>query len=255
MNDIIKSLVYKAKNNKILYLTFVIFLLFMFVTVTSLDDEVATGSMFFYYIKKNGFFLLLQSMIFCAMIAGSDFIDKTLNYEIMSGHTKKEIYYSRFVVSIVACVVTTLLTIAIPVITFSIINGWGDTIEIKDFIIRLFLSLLPVIRFAAFIQCISFIFKNHYAVLGLSFVILFSEFVVFSNLTNEPSTLVESIFLTSTFENILTVENKITEMNTVEYVSSLKNNIIVDSLIINLSETFAFVLLGHIYCKKTDLDT
>ena len=113
------------------------------------------------------FFLLMLT----ARICGWDYGDKTMNYELLSGHSRGAVFWSRSVVSLVWCVPIGFLIIAIFPAVFALINGWGDNMDFGGAALRFLLVIFPLFRLTCEFILLTFLLKNCYLSMVLGFIL------------------------------------------------------------------------------------
>lgn len=116
-------------------------------------------------------------------ICAGDFSDKTVYTELMSGCKRSGTYFGRAVVALVFTLIGSLVIVCAPVLICTVIFGWGTLVSVGDFVTRVFVLIVPIIRIICEFVCISFIVKNKYIVLGIAFGIVELQSVL-GNLTN-----------------------------------------------------------------------
>lgn len=189
MKNIIKSVAYELKKTKAIRITFIIGLLFMllegFLNIDTSSDNMAhnTSQLVAEISSSNIMILIFIAAILVGYMCSGDFRDKVVNYEIMSGHSRKQVYISRFIPAILvgAFLVTALhFSVMIP---GAIMYGWGNTLSLGDVIVRDLLLFFPIMRICAFLVIISFIVKSQYLMMAVgyglfSFIGLMEQFNV-----------------------------------------------------------------------------
>lgn len=80
---------------------------------------------------------------------GGDLSDKTINYEILSGHKRGTVFSARAMVGALWGAVLPILFIALPLFVFWLLNGWGMETDPKDILLRVLLSVFPLMRLCA----------------------------------------------------------------------------------------------------------
>ncbi len=105
-----------------------------------------------------------------ARIMGWDYNDKTLNYELLAGHSRAKVFWSRVLVSMLWCLVSVIIVLLVPLLVFGILNGWGVTADLGGTLFRYALTLFPLFRF--FCECIllTVLMRNCYMVMIIGFV-------------------------------------------------------------------------------------
>lgn len=174
MRQIMKAQLYQLKRNK---LNYVIFVVLAFMQCTTLMGEIGFSSKTVTagtYVAENGGYVMSVALIFGLMftgiICGEDFIDKTVNYELMSGHLRRELFFGRAVLSLLIGTAGTIILNIVPIAAAWIMSGWGDEVSAPEVFLRYMLSVLPVLRLICEFVFISYIVKNSYIVMALGFV-------------------------------------------------------------------------------------
>lgn len=110
--------------------------------------------------------------LFTAQACGADFMDKTCNYEIMAGHTRREVFFGRVIPTLIIGTVGTMILIAAPIIVEVImLGGWGDKVSFTDMLLRFLLMAFPIARVICEFVFLTFIIKNPYIVMGISYML------------------------------------------------------------------------------------
>ena len=94
------------------------------------------------------------------MVAGDDFMDKTINHELSAGRRRYISYFGRAIPSLIAAPLCATALYVLPYVIYGIAFGWGDTLPTGDLVLRVVLGLFPLIRVTAFCVMILFLFKN-----------------------------------------------------------------------------------------------
>lgn len=115
MKNLIKAQLYQLKKDRLVQITFVGMLLILLmmayinqllaVTEASGLDTVTGGGFFANNLVGAMTVGLMFVIISVPRICGWDFTDKTTNYELMSGHIRREVYFSRIAVSLLVGVI------------------------------------------------------------------------------------------------------------------------------------------------------
>ncbi len=113
------------------------------------------------------------SVIMVARIVGWDMNDKTINYEILAGHSRLRVYASRTLVSVLWNTVIVTGVIAFLIGFPTILNGWGDNMDRSDMMIRLVLLIFPIIQMECEMILLTFLLKNCYLAMVIGYVFSF----------------------------------------------------------------------------------
>lgn len=190
MDNIMKAQLYQIRKTKFTSLVFVVIALLNFAIYFGELDfqnyEMSAGG----YIAGMGTSMLSTAVIFAIVftgyVCGEDFTDKTSNYELMSGHTRKSVYFAHAAVSIVVGTIGTAILLILPVIYASAAYGWGTEITVGEALLRYGLSMLVVIRMICEFVFLTYVVKNPYITMAGGYVVfmlaqLFSENMISSS--------------------------------------------------------------------------
>lgn len=252
MCEIIKSLFYKEKNNVIIYLMILCVIILPVLNISNISDTKITGSVLAVNNIGSCFYYLLLCLVISGIVIGSDFIDKTINYEIMSGHNKEQMYFGRLIVAFIITILSLFVALVVPFILVSLKDGWGETIYLKDFVIRVLLMVFPIFKFISLIQLLSFVLKNHYGAIGFGFAVAFMEFTL-SSFDAIPEVF-NKFLIFDNLKTLFTFETKINEVGAISYISNISNSDMMNIIIANISIGFCFVMIGYLFFKKSDLE-
>ena len=176
MRNIIKALNYQTRTDNVTYYSI---LLAIFLTIFGMLDFDMTGSE---YVALNGESISLLPVFLILMlgvrILGWDYADKTMNYEILSGHHRREVYFARVIVSHIWCIAFCVGFMLIPVLVFTLINGWGETMDFGGMAFRFALAIFPMIRIVCQYVLLVFLVKSAYVAWAAGYLLsLFSMFI------------------------------------------------------------------------------
>ncbi|MDE6729389.1 MAG: hypothetical protein K2J71_01255 [Oscillospiraceae bacterium] len=156
INHLISAQLFQFRHERSIWVELLACLAFQIVTVLifamSLEtqgmyDVQVTGCMYF---VENSTMIMLLPVSFVFLLAGQicagDFTDKTQNYEIMAGHSRSEIYYSRVILSLILGLFFGMFLIIIPVVAAGFYYGWGEQMPVSDAVNRILLVEFPMIR-------------------------------------------------------------------------------------------------------------
>lgn len=121
--------------------------------------------------------LCMVHVILISRICGWDAVDKTMNYEIMAGHSRAEVYFGRIAVSMIWGLASGMLLILLPVFAITMINGWGDGMNVMDAMACCALALFPMFRLICEVALLTFLLQNCYAAMLLGWIFFEITFV------------------------------------------------------------------------------
>lgn len=170
MKNIIRAQLYQMRRRKFIGIVFVVIFIMIGFNFAA-DSEFGKGITASEYFVTDGILVLIMSLIyalfFTGEVCGGDFMDKTINYEVLGGCTRKTIYASRVLLSLAGGCTGTVLLWTAPLAVGTFIWGWGDTLPFPDMLCRFLLALFPLMRLICEFVFFSCIVKNSYIVMGV----------------------------------------------------------------------------------------
>lgn len=171
MKDLIKSQLYQLRKETMSITFFVVILFIEFVACINIDSGVTADSL----LTDAGHYMVLVAvafgLMFTAQVCGSGFLDKTINYELMSGHRRRDVYFSKAAVSLLLGMTGTILAFMLPFMIAVLWLGWGTDLDIKGTMVRYLLLVFPLFRMICEFIFLSFLIKNAYVVMALGFFV------------------------------------------------------------------------------------
>ena len=161
MWNLIKAQNYQIKGDNII-LYALIYMLFMPTGLTLVNagfqiDRFSGGMLMAQMGAMFATELVMVLIIMVTRICGWDMNDKSINYEIMAGHSRGKIYFARGIVSLTWSMVCSVVTLVVPVAVFSLINGWGQNMSVKDVVIHVVLMFFVVFRLVGEVVLLTFL--------------------------------------------------------------------------------------------------
>ncbi len=201
--------------------------------------------------------LVIVSLVLVARICGWDMDDKTINYELLSGHSRSQIYFGRVVMSLVYALVAGLMITVLPTFIVFIIKGWGNNAAFKEVFVRIAVMMCPYIRWICELVLVAFIVKSSNATLVLGF--LMCEAVVLAQTIFEDATgiLINVQFAMTNMIELSQITNSKMELVNGELISvfdaSLKSSDITSSIVVSFVVAVLCVMAGYAIFKKRDM--
>lgn len=259
MKNIIKSQLYQIKKSSFTYIVFLAVLVMQLANLMG-EWDYRGGEMYgSTYIAANGFYTTLVALIFAIVftgqVCGADFIDRTANYELMSGHLRKQAYFSRAIISLAGGGIGAAIIIAAPVVISTAACGWGNDIRVCDAVFRYLLALLPILRIICEFIFLAYVVKNAYVIMACGFFTYILGIALPEYLGRS-----ESVFLGITnlsrlcsFEAWTTYTVGEMKMYTV-YEAGVSANDVASTLLASVIIGGLFLAIGYLYFKKDDLN-
>lgn len=264
MINVIKAQKYQVLRSFSTYALLLCSLIFiaiiLFAEISGEQVEKITGSMFFSYIGEiNSMILPMLILIYTAVIFGSDLSDKTVNYELLSGIRRSNVFFGRFFVVMAVNIMVYLIITVPPMLIFTSLNGWGHTVMVKEVVIRYSLGVMPVIRYTAFYTFITLVVRNNAVVIGIGYV--FSMITMISTIMiNElfDTKVTMYLFSIDIFDRLLNPKNMGYGFFEGEDVMVVKDLLETDTMChaaaASILGTAVFLLIGLTVMRRRDMN-
>lgn len=264
MKNIMKALRYQTLRDNVTYYIVIGLLALFGITLYSemngllnlTGSEYASHSTIIYGALSSMAILLFTTRIF-----GWDYTDKTLNYEILIGHSRKDAFWGRVLVSLSWALPFMIIIMFVPLLLLTAINGWGIYSDMSNIIIRWVLSIFPMFRL--FCECIliTTLLKNCY--LGLVIGFLFTEVTYSVMMAIEEMGKIE-LGLFSVIQSTFNMDKLISCHDyTFEYINGKDEMVFITeidpvfavlSVAVSLVVGIGCLMLAYRYFRKTDLN-
>lgn len=264
MHNIIKALNYQTRRDNFLYYAILAGLGVISVSIVMYLEtgkfENLTGGYAAAMIGGDGncsFAAVLSSLLLATRICGWDYADKTMNYEILSGHSRRDVYWSRVISCLCWCMITTMLVCTLPVAVLTLINGWGEQMPLKGCLLRYVLLIFPVFRTICEYMLITFLTKSCYAGMVAGFIFTELTSVLGMILTEEK--ILECTWHSS-FTNITELFTFNMEMGYIDgkdvevFLTDLDPSLAAGTIIASLVTGIACILIGYLVFRKSDVN-
>lgn len=169
---------YKLKRSNALKTIIIFSIIFSIVGTyffTTLPNAPVSWRAYFINAIRDSALNIILSAIFAGLFIGSDFSNKTIHHEIISGHSRREILLSKaFSFSIGSSLIIVIYPL-MSIISSIALSGWAEVITAADLIYVLrVLFLVIVINIGVLSACllIAFIVKDMGKTIGVSIVFL-----------------------------------------------------------------------------------
>ena len=261
MKNIMKSIWFEILHSKLLIRIYVAFVFIMgLIAVLNVNiDTKKTGASGM--ITDNAaiiyeFPIFILALI-VGVICGEDYKDKVANYEILSGHSRKSIFFARSLMGIIPGAVLATILCFIPLIVGTLVGGWGKELVLSDVIIREILMFFPMLRLAAFFALLTFLIKNQYIMMAVGFVVSTFQTILNEMLSHSKSVYV-SIFnmgLLMNFDgwSIYNVDPASGVVYYNSYVSSVSMQLVVGTIVVSLLMTAFYLFMGYALFRRDEL--
>lgn len=262
MRNIMKALNYQVKKDNCTIYAFLFALLFVFLVLPSMGDSVSfdtlTGSLF--AASLGGMYpmlLMIVTVIVSTRICGYDYKDKTMNYEIMAGHSRKEVYWGRVIVAIMWCMGGGFLIMLLPNLFFTAVCGWGVSMDLGGTIVCYLLVLFPLFRMTCEFILLTFLLKNS-DIAGVIGYVLFCVEVIIAMILHELLEVAFTVqFAATNMIRLLDFSNfslgYVNGEDVAIYSNAIEGSLAAGTMGVSLVVGVVCLILGYAYFKKSDL--
>lgn len=260
MKNIVKAQFFQIRRDKVIKYMVVVTLLMQVLLAMlqiwlGLEEPVPAGEFFATDGSATSTFTLFFLILVTAQICGADFMDKTHNYELMTGHRRYEVYLGRVIAAAVVGGVGALFFTILPVGIYAVLYGWGPKVAFSQVLFRWLLMLLVYLRMVCEFAFLTFLVKNPYVVMGLGYVVFMFSMMLASGTTIS----VNSVFLGITNLTLLGMVSKWAtyglgdDMNYI-FDASLSAGTIWGTVAASVGFGAAALYLGYVFFKNDDMN-
>ncbi len=167
---------YQSVRENYTYIVFAVMtVIYLLTDLLELADEGSSdvSGSYMFVLSADGmpFILNMLALIYTAVICGGDMIDRTMNYELLDGAKRSDVYFSRFLVGLFWSLVSCTLILVLPIAAVSAAAGWGKMLTVGAAARRTLFLLAPIIRLVSFYTLLTFLITDYRAVIGIGFVL------------------------------------------------------------------------------------
>lgn len=223
------------------------------------DIHQLTGSMSLLILREELLLILVViTLLLSTRISGWDMEDKTINYEVLSGHNRGEVYFGRVIASMFWCITCGMLVTLLPILTMSMINGWGVNMKLGDILIRYVLLIFPLFRLVSEFVLLTFILRSCYKAMLIGWVLFASTLIgcmVYEELTDR---IITTQFAYSNLIWIMGFNNaKLEYINGEDvpvYITTVSSSMALGTILVCLLAGIACLGLGYVIFRKQDMN-
>lgn len=264
MFNVMKAQKYQLLRSNLTYCTFLAGLgISAFICMMSMPSsggfKELTGSMWTVYMSDSYSMLIpMISLIFVIMICGADLSDKTINYEVLTGTKRSDVYFGRVIMSLIMSLICCLIIVVLPILFLTLINGWGTIMTVSDVSLRIAAMLFPMIRLTALFTFIAFLFRNNTAVAVTGYLLLLAEMMLCSLEEVFDPTLMSGLLSVFSLTRLFKIENV-----GFEYIDGKDVQVVKDILemstvrtaaISGIAGTAVLLIIGYMIFRKRDMN-
>lgn len=259
MKDIVKMTLYEFWKNSIIRTLFVTtflceIVLFLFYHAMEPDKTLIA------MLNDTGTFTVMVVFIgvaiacfVAATVSGSDFKDKTMNYDLMFGHSRKQAYWGRVLPALSIGAVLSTIAMVVPFIIILLVMEPGEGVDWLGILFRVALLEVVILRMSCEIILLTFLLRNvEYALL-----VYFGAVLGVSFLTEQASYCSHYLFgmdnIGEALDWIATRTYRLDEVVVTIYQYMPTGEVVWKTLLSSLLLGGACLILGYLAFKKDDM--
>ena len=262
MWNIIKAQNYQIKRDNYIIIGLILLTVVIGIIIVSGTNQHSfsemTGAM---YLSTVGTSLqMLFSVILLwvtTRIAGWDFVDKTVNYELLTGHSRKEVFFGRLVTAFIWGISIVVIYSVIPAGFFTIVNGFGVTMNPGDMALRYLLMLFPVVRMICGLVCLAFVVKNGYLALIIGYLLTEGQFFIQTLLGEMTDVVITYQFATSNIGWLISDMNMklgyVDGEDVMIVQTAVEPSMVIATVAVSIIVSTIYVIIGYLAYRKKDL--
>ncbi len=260
MWNIIKAQNYQTKGDNLVILVLLAGLLLPAGAILmDFDISELSGSLF---MAQLGYVLPIclgmVLVILVSRICGWDAGDKTMNYEILAGHSRAEVYFGRVIMSVIWGLGSGIAMLALPVLGITAINGWGDSMNPGEAAICCVLFLFPMLRLICEFAMLAFLLRDCYKAMLAGWVFFAASMIgitVYEELTDRVLTV--QLVITNMREVISFSNFKLEYIGGEDipvYMTGMDASLIMGTILVSLLAGGACLAVGYVVFKNQDMN-
>ena len=266
MFNIIKSLNYSTRRDTLNWITIITLIalpLFVCYLVGMLNPDstsVMTPSAYFASTEMGTVFIFMcfGIMILACKVMSGDAGDKTINYELMAGHSRDKVFAGRVIASFLWGAVLVFVIMLLPLGYLTLINGWGVETNMNEVLLRSFLTIFPIIRFTALTIMIASISRSAGKGIALSYALFLITTLIASILQDMFEIDLKFSFSMTNAASLLSTQNSWYEVvdgkTVVIFDTSVPGDLIWKTIVVSIVAAAIYLTIAYINFKKTDRD-
>ena len=251
---------YQIRSDNNLIISFVIALAMAIFPVFAMGEEhiseLSAGIYIYSFLSMVPMIFVVFSLVLVTKIIGWDMGDKTLNYDILSGHSRAEVYFSRIIVALAWGIGASVVCTALPIVIVTLMNGWGAELLFNEFIVRYLLIVFTGARIVTMVILVTTIVSNYIASAFVSYFIIAVETIAVTLLDVVD---IKSDHLVAFYdiENLSYIENSktivIDGVEVTRFIAEVPVNYMMGNIVSNIVAISLMLFIGFVIFKKRDL--
>lgn len=200
---------------------------------------------------------LLPLVIVCR-ICGWDFDDKTINYELLSGHSRNSVFSARVILSLLWGIIGTAAVIFLPIAGITMAGGWGYSLNAGDMLLRGLISLFPLFRIICVWILMTTLLRSSFKTLVLGYLLYVVTGLIMVIAEESFKPIHFATFTLSNLTKLLSLSNYslvyINGEDVAVYHTALETSEIYGSVFVSLAVGMVCLALGWGIFYRRDMD-
>ncbi len=262
MYNLIKSINYGMRKSMVTWIVIfsMISIPILFLSVIDMPFDKMTGS---YYFASNNMadlsiLYILISMVLSCKVVGADMADKTINYELLMGHGRDKVFFSRIIAGLLWGLLIVFLFYIAPLLFLIIINGLGLEVDKSDLILRCALSILVFLRMCSLYMMLASVLRGMAKGIALGYMLSMVEMLVYSVLVDVLDIDTKYYLGFSNISELLALDNyreKVIDGKMVQvFETALSNEEIIGTIICSVLLSTVYITIAYFVFIKSDRD-
>lgn len=261
MINIIKALNYQMRKSVVTYIALGLGVLMAFFPFFQMGlenlSEINGGLYSKVYLDVMLLLPYIMSCLIGACIMGLDMGDKTINYEILSGHSRSDVFWARIITAFVWVISLCIIVSVVPIAVVTLINGWGNNVEFSDMIPRYLINIAAAARMNAFVVLITSLVRHPVAGGFICYGVINSSLLPVMAIDEFLNQKIYHVFAMCDVYYISIISNMTQVVEDGEKVSkydlTVDTNFTVVSILIALAVTVVYTVIAYQIFKKRDM--
>ena len=222
---------------------------------TNMTGSEAAGT----WLSTVAYMMSMMIFLITGRVCGWDLRDKTANYEILFGHKRAAVYFSRFLVAAAVSLFLSSVMMLLPVLAITAFKGWGASMTFGTAMQHYLLALPVVLRIVCLFTMLTFLVENDIALFAIGFFGNMGQMllIVLMEVTSSSSKLSWHTSLLCLMRNVLDFTNTTSALldgkKITVYKAALEQTTVTETLLSAFGFGLLWLLLGYMIFRRRDL--
>ena len=266
MLNIIRSLNYSARRDTVNWIAIISMLglpvFIMYISGLINGDTLSKPTPSYYFASQElatvFVFLSFGIMIFACKLVAGDAGDKTLNYELMAGHSRNRVYAGRMTAGYIWGAILVFILMMIPVGVLDLLYGWGPETVKSEVLIRCLLTFFPILRLCAYNMMLASLVRSagkgialgYASFMAVAFVSSFLQEMLEIDITYPTAFTNAAFLLVSENSRFIVQDGRQIQV----FDTTVTGDMVWKTIAVSLAMSAVYMIIAYINFKKTDRD-